>query len=457
MDCNLAKEKQHCKTIAHKKFRTFTTTLVLFLFLSICINAQPAVPRPVFQNFQVINLPSSRIKKNISGKYSSQSDPSANNDLPLGATSNDIIKQSQQQAMKQMGVSIPGKPVESSQQQFDELKQDAKQNDTQIVLQHFQNYLDLFHQLDPDSFSISKAVYLSEAVYYTKPPAFRDFEGALKQKATIVKQILKREGLSINNNSAINYGIQKLFSQDNIFHDTKTGKNYLVKKISYDFDDFNGEKDWANMFVTKVLQTNSGQCHSLPLLYLCIAEQLQAKAYLSLAPNHSFIQFPDSKGILHNFETTNGHITSTSWLLQSDAISTIAFKNRTYLDTLSSRKLFAQCLADFQMCYIMKNGYDNYTQQLSQIILSIDSTNINALMVNANAASYQFSNLHNSMGNPSVEQLSQYPKLEQAYIDMVAAQEKVNQTGYQDMPEEQYILWLKSVDKEKQKIKQKAN
>jgi len=226
----------------------------------------------------------------------------------------------------------------------------------------------------------------------------------------------------------------------------------VVKKINYDFDDFEGEKDFTKMFVTKLLETNSGQCHSLPLLYLCIAEQLHAKAYLSLAPNHSYIQFFDNKKVLRNFETTNGHIVSTSWLLQSDAISAMAYKNKTYLDTLSQRKLFAECLADFQNSYIARNYYDNFTQQLSQKILSIDSTNINALMVNSNAALLQLHNLATKYGNPPQEQFNQYPEIEQAYNISRAAQQKVIQTGYQDMPKEQYNEWRNSLDREIKRI-----
>jgi hypothetical protein len=205
------------------------------------------------------------------------------------------------------------------------------------------------------------------------------------------------------------------------------------------------------MFVTKLLQTNSGQCHSMPLLYLCIAERLHIKAYLSLAPNHSYIQFFDNKKVLRNFETTNGHIVSTSWLLQSDAISAMAYKNKTYLDTFSSRKLYAECLADFQNSYIARNDYDNFTNQLSQKILSIDSTNINALMSNSNVALLQLHSLAVKYGNPPQEQLNQYPELEQAYNNS-RAQQKVIQTGYQDMPIEQYNEWRNSIDREMQKL-----
>ncbi len=429
---------------------------LLTALFTIHIYAQPAVPRPEFRNFQPINLPSSQTKQNSYNNYQQQNNPFQGNNLPMGATAADIIQQTNQNALRAMGVTIPGQPP-NRQQQIDELHQLLNKEKKDEVIRRFQYYLNLFQQLNPDSFSMSKAVYLSEAVYYDKCPPYEQFEKAIKQKADIVKKIVKQEGLNIKNNTAVNYAIQKLFSQDNIIYDAKAGKDYLVRKISYDFDDFYGEKDWTKMFVSKILQTNSGQCHSLPLLYLCIAEQLHAKAYLSLAPNHSFIQYFDSKGMLRSFETTNGHLVSISWLMQSDAISSVAYKNKTYLDTLSQRKLFAECLADLQMAYIMKNGYDNFSQFLSQKILAIDSININALMCEANDAVYRFDDILTAIGNPPKEELNRYPQLLEAYNNMVAAQQKVNQTGYQDMPKEQYIRWLKSIDREKQKMKQSTN
>lgn len=432
--------------------RTGNTLLFLLLvLLTVRINAQPAVPRPVFKNFQPINLPTQQAptQSYFINQY-------LNNQPNVDPA----IKEQNLRIMQQMGMQVPGLPSSNKQQQADQVHELLNENDKDeyaLVVQRFQNYFTNFLQLNPDSFSITKVVYLSEAPYYDNPPSFQVFEGVIKQRANLVKQILKQQGLSIKNGSAVNYAIQKLFSQNNIFYDAKTGKEYVAKKISYDFDDFYGENDWTKMFVSKVLQTNSGQCHSLPLLYLCIAEQLHAKAYLSLAPNHSFIQYFDNNGMIKNFETTNGHLVSVSWLLQSDAISAMAYKNKTYLDTLSFKKLFAECLADFQNSYIAKNGYDDFTQKITQKILSVDSTNINALMTNANAAYYLFNNLLNQYGNPPKEQLSQYPQLEQAYNNMATAQQKVNETGYQDMPKEQYIEWLKSIDREKQKIKQTSN
>jgi hypothetical protein len=40
----------------------------------------------------------------------------------------------------------------------------------------------------------------------------------------------------------------------------------------HDFEDFGGSKNFSRQFVIKLLLTNSGQCHSLPLLYKLLAD-----------------------------------------------------------------------------------------------------------------------------------------------------------------------------------------
>jgi DNA primase len=108
-------------------------------------------------------------------------------------------------------------------------------------------------------------------------------------------------------------------------------------------------------------------------------------------------------------------------------------------------------MADFQLAYLMKNGYDNFSQQLSNQILTIDSTNINALMANSNYTTYIFRNLLQKANFPPNEKFAEYPELQAAYNKMIALQQKLTERGYQDMPAQQYKDWLKSIELEKQK------
>lgn len=158
----------------------------------------------------------------------------------------------------------------------------------------------------------------------------------------------------------MNYAIQQLYEHPNVYFDTKTQLTHTVPPFKYDLEDYMGEKDYTNLFASKLLGKGSGQCHSLPLVYLMIAEQLGAKAWLSLAPSHSFIQFMDNRGRLLDFETTNGNIVSGSWVAGSGYINGKALRNKTYLDTLSRRQLYARCLSDLLLGYLNKFEYDDF-------------------------------------------------------------------------------------------------
>jgi hypothetical protein len=58
--------------------------------------------------------------------------------------------------------------------------------------------------------------------------------------------------------------------------------------FTYDFDDFFGDVSWAQTFVSKLLRTKKGNCHSLPYLYKILCEELGLSAHLALAPNHIY-------------------------------------------------------------------------------------------------------------------------------------------------------------------------
>jgi hypothetical protein len=56
-----------------------------------------------------------------------------------------------------------------------------------------------------------------------------------------------------------------------------------------------GDKDWSKMFVTTLIRTHNGNCHSLPYLYKILCEEIDSKASLSLEPNHVYIKQLDEK------------------------------------------------------------------------------------------------------------------------------------------------------------------
>ncbi len=352
--------------------------------------------------------------------------------------------------------------VNARDQQLAEIKNDISQEkfykeymEWMVKTKAYQEAFKTFSKFNPDSFSISKAIFTVENAFYGNKFNYEGFEKALKQRAELVKQILKRENLNTKNNTALNYGIMKLYQQNNNYYDKKTKQTYSVKPFRYDFEDFRGEKDYTKMFTSKMLTTSKGQCHSMPLTYLMIAEQLGAKAYLSLAPQHSFIQFADNNNNLMSFETTNGNLVSPNWLQQSGFINANALKAKTYLDTLNQRQLYAQCLSDLLLGYMDKFGYDDFAEQMRQRILHVNPNNTTANIIDANIKTQIAFQKINAAGRPKEEDLPKFPEAYQAFLNMQAAYDKVDGLGYQDMPKDAYQKWLKSIDQAKKRQENK--
>lgn len=309
-----------------------------------------------------------------------------------------------------------------------------------------------FLQLNPDSFSVTRAVFLSENPWYgASGKSYKQFKEGIKKWSEVARQILKREKLKETNSLSVNYAIQKLYSQSNNFYDSLSKQTYTIEKLKYDFDDFWGDKEWSKMFVTKLLKEGSGQCTSLPELYLCLAEELNAKAYLSLSPNHSFIQFFDEQGHRYNFETTNGNLVTHNFHMQCGYINATALKNRMYLDTLSSRKLYAQILGNMLLGYSTRvPRFDMLANKMTQKILSIDSNNIIGLSTLANIHRYNVDQLSKAANNPPEKEFSEYPRLNAEFQLFKIYEHKLEELGFQEMPAQAYELWLKSVEREKQ-------
>ncbi len=313
-----------------------------------------------------------------------------------------------------------------------------------------QAYDEISH-MNPDSFSFTRATFTIENAYLDNKLSYDKFVSAVKLKADVVRQLLKKEHLSTKDNLALNYGIQQLYQQPQTYYDSKTKRMALLSPFKYDFNDYNGSKDLTQTFTAKMLWSGKGQCQSMPEVYLMLIEQLGAKAWLSLAPQHFYILFANKAGRLLSFETTNGNVVSNTWAAQSGFINAKAVKNNSYLDTLSKRQLYAQCLDNLLFGYLRKFDYDDFAEAVKQKILQIDSSNMRALIIDAQIKQMIALRKIDAAGRPKEGDLPKYPEAYKAYLEMRAAVDKVDNLGYQDMPEEAYQRWLRSIEQEKKR------
>lgn len=161
--------------------------------------------------------------------------------------------------------------------------------------------------------------------------------------------------------------ILKRFIEVNNIQKYKTAPNFALfeyftkpspmngnKAFSYDFEDFTGKKDFRKLFVTKVMDTHTGQCASLPLYYKILCDELGGQSCLAFAPKHVYVKHIGEDGKWVNIELTNGHFVRDEWMIQTHGISTEAIRNGVFLTALSDKETVAFMITQLGKAYQQK-------------------------------------------------------------------------------------------------------
>jgi len=224
---------------------------------------------------------------------------------------------------------------------------------------------------------------------------------------------------------------------------------FIHTPYTYDFDDALGREDWSKMFVSKLLETGKGNCHSLPYLYKILSEELAIPCYLSFAPNHIYIKlFAESTG-WYNTELTSATFPVDAWIIASGYVNIDAIRNGLYMDTLSTKQAVAHCLVDLAHGYQYKHGKDNpgFVIKCCNTTLEHHPSNVNAMLTKAEAQKHYIHSLMKSQNTENPKDLFD-PSIKEMYMDMESTYVRLHQMGYRRMPEEMYLQWMNLLQNE---------
>jgi CarboxypepD_reg-like domain len=255
--------------------------------------------------------------------------------------------------------------------------------------------------------------------------------------------------------------IQKYAAIFKVMTDTisynSANRQYVSLPFRYDFDDVFGEKKWENMFVTKLLETKKGNCHSMPYLYKILCEELGVPCYLALAPNHIYIKHRSEKAGMYNTELTSASFPIDAWLMASGYITLEAIQNGIYMDALDDKKCIALCVLDLAKGYDKKysDNDGSFIIKCCDLTLEYFPDCINALLFKAETKKKQFERLmkQRSIINPSVLRQQKDGKI--LWEEMAGLYGKIHKLGYRTMPEKMYVDWLFSLKAEREKYSNK--
>jgi hypothetical protein len=300
--------------------------------------------------------------------------------------------------------------------------------------------------------NLKQAIFAIENAYFGGKLDYQQFDKEIQNLITIAKLKAAQDGYNWKNPQTRNIMLFRAMA-DTLKVKSPSQEGFITSyPMQYDFDDYMGKQDWSKMFVSKLLSSKSGQCHSLPLLYLILCEETSTPANLAFSPSHTYAKFKDQSGNWHNLELTNGRIVSDAFILGSGYITAEALKNHIYMEPLTKKQTVAQCLSDLAKGYSKKYGYDNFVSRSADTTLKYDPTNIFARQVKSDYQTLRFDYVVTQVGRPRPDILkAQYPKVYQLLEERNQTYQFIYASGYQEMPEQAYQAWLNSVNKEKEK------
>lgn len=303
-------------------------------------------------------------------------------------------------------------------------------------------YLNVFEKIekmlnDKDSLNFKKSVFLTENAYFNEHYKEQNFDDVLKFYAYICKGILESGNIIYPEKDSIIAKTQCavfLFMTDTIPVITKDDFQTHTP-FTYNFDDFAGQNEWSSMFVSTLMQTKKGNCHSLPYLYKMIMDELGQPCYLSLAPNHIYIKAQNKRVGWYNIELTCGDFPTDAWLTASGYIHTDALRNGIYMDTLSQKQSVCLCLVDLAQGYQAKFGIQDgsFILKCCDTALKHFPNYINAMLLKAET----LTNLYKQSDKNSEQGKNLFAQMNELYTT-------IHQLGYRKMPQKMYLHWLNS-------------
>lgn len=334
----------------------------------------------------------------------------------------------------------------------------------QVIPKEYEDAYEEIHAMLSGELPINfkRAVFLVENAWHDNELSYYTFEANinyLNKNAQILfnsqKDVL--EDTILVKNWAV-YSVLMDTINQRIFNQEDTVFSY-IKPFAYDFVDFAGKNDWSKMFVSKLLYSSLGNCHSLPFLYKILADEIGTIAHVALAPNHFYIKQNTISTGWYNTELTSNSFPIDAWIMSSGNITLEAIQNGLYLRALSEKEMITLCLVDLAQGYERK--YTSYNPEFvlkcTELALKYNTNYINALLLKAETLKYKLdksisygNELYSVNLNEAKFETSLFDKMQEIYLH-------IYDLGYRSINDEAYLKWLADSRKEEYQNKRLSN
>lgn len=300
-----------------------------------------------------------------------------------------------------------------------------------------------------DSLSLSRTVFLVENAWHNNKYEYKDYQKGIKASIDFCNKKIQEEKLDKNDNLVKNMMLFRYISDTLQINGNKSQVHYPIK---YNYDDYDSQINYDSHFVTTLMQTGIGQCHSMPLYYLVLAEEIGAEAYWAFSPHHSFVKIQDRRGNWHNLELTCKAILSDAHYMNSSYIKAEALQNKIYLEPMDKTNVVAEMLLELARGYYEKYGLDDFYLQCIDTAKQYLKNDLNAKILRSTYETRLTLTLAYLLNAPKPEQMKELSPESYRHYELMQSQYKeIDDMGYEELPVSIYALWLDHIAKEKQK------
>lgn len=311
--------------------------------------------------------------------------------------------------------------------------------------------------IDSIPLKLERAVFLVENAFTGNQMKYEDFKQTINNMVQLCYSYLNDLKLDGKDDLVKNMVIYSFLVDTLKLKQPGSEKTFIHYPPTYNWDDFDSKKNFTSHFVTTLIEKNIGQCYSMPLLYLILAEKMNAEAYLSYAPHHSFVKIKDDKGAWCNLELTCRYILSDYYYMNHSYIKSEAIRNKIYLNPLSKKETVASMVLQLGRYYLLKYGYDSFVMECVALTEKYSPHDIEAKLMKADyqtkltltIARLLKAHKPQMLKNHSLEAYKHYEEMHKIYRE-------IDSMGYEEMPVEIYRKWMEHVIHEKEKEGKKS-
>lgn len=296
--------------------------------------------------------------------------------------------------------------------------------------------------------NLERAIFLVENAFLGNSMEYSDFQETINQKVKYCQWRMSDLKLDPNDGLAKNMVIYSLLTDTLQIKEPGTEKMITHYPLKYNLDDYDSHQEYTSHFISTLLKTNVGQCYSMPLVYLIMAERLGAEAYLALAPSHSLVKIKDDKGAWFNLELTTRAILSDYHYMNSSYIKSEAIRNKLYLNALTPKQTVALLFTTLGRYYQDKYGYDPFIWDCADQTLKYLPNSVDARIMESNYQTRLTLEIARLIGAHNPEELKKAsPDAYKHYQHMIRLYKELDDSGYEEMPKEIYERWLRYVSR----------